>query len=70
MLKCLMAPPSAPPVRALTKFPRIASLIELYSMSKNLNALPDPGGLFDQRNDVYEFFGIFAAAEAEYLSKR
>ena len=34
-------------------------------MVKSMGTMPDPGGLLDQRADVYAYFGIFAAAEAE-----
>lgn len=70
MMKCLMAPASAPPRRALSSHPHIAGLIELYAQCKNLGALPDAGGLLDQRNDIYVFFGVFSAAEAEYLQSK
>jgi hypothetical protein len=61
MLACLRA--SAPPTNAS---PRIARMIDLYFMSRHMSALPDPGGLLDQRADVYAYFSIFAAAVAEH----
>ena len=66
MLQCLSAPPSAPPLNALRSNPRIASLIGLYSQAKDMGALPNPGGLLDQRADHYAFFAVFSAAIAEH----
>jgi hypothetical protein len=67
MLSCLSSPPTAPPSNALAAAPEIARLIGLYFMAKNLGALPDPGGLLDQRADVYAYFVIFGGAEAEHI---
>ena len=66
MLQCLSALPSAPPRNALSKSPRLAQMISLYSMAKSFGALPDEGGLLDQRADVYAFFAVLANAEAEH----
>lgn len=65
MLACLQS--SAPPLNALSKEPRIARMIGLYSQVKNLGMLPDPGGVLDMRSDHYAFFAVFASAESEYL---
>ena len=67
MWLCLKTPPSAPPTNALAASPRIAALISLYFMSKSMGALPDAGGLLDQRGDVYAYFTIFSAVEAEHV---
>lgn len=66
MLMCLQSPASSPPHNALAKSPLIARYISLYSMAKSLSALPDAGGLLDQRADIYAYFSVFNAAEAEY----
>lgn len=47
--------------------PRVAAMLSLYWMCKNLRALPDPGAVLDMRADHYTFFTIFSSAEAEYL---
>lgn len=67
MWLCIKTPPTAPPINALAASPRIAALISLYFMCKNMGALPDEGGLLDQRGDVYAYFNIFTAVEAEHV---
>jgi len=66
LLLCLKNP-SSPPNNRIAKSPQIARMLGLYSMTKNLGALPDAGGLLDQRSDVYAYFGIFSSAEAEHM---
>jgi hypothetical protein len=66
MLECLRAPASSPPRNALSRSPRIASLISLYFMCRNMGALPGAGGLLDQRADHYAYFTIFSSAESEH----
>jgi hypothetical protein len=56
--------PSAPPTKRLAKSPHIAEMISLYSQVRALGALPDAGGLLDQRADYYAYFAVFAAVEA------
>ena len=66
MLSVLASAPTAPPRNALKKEPKIARMMELYFQTKNLGALPDPGGVLDQRADVYAYFAVFGAAESEH----
>jgi hypothetical protein len=67
MLLLLKLPPSSPPSNALAARPDIARMIGLYAQVKNLGALPDEGGLLDQRADYYAYFAIFSAAESEHI---
>ena len=51
---------TSPPTRASPQ------LMGLYAQVRNLGALPNPGGLLDQRPDHYAAFAVFASAEAEH----
>lgn len=66
MLKVLASPASAPPSNALMLEPRIAGLMRLYFQVSSLGALPEAGGLLDQRGDHVAYFAIFADAAAEH----
>lgn len=39
-------------------------MLSLYWQCKNLNALPESGGVLDMRADHFAYFGIFAEAES------
>jgi len=44
-------------------------MMSLYSQCRNLDALPDEGGVLDMRVDHYAYFAIFASAEVLYRSQ-
>lgn len=64
MLTVLSSKPSNPPRNALAANPYVARLIGLYFQCENRGALPDEGGILDQRGDVMVYFEIFDNARA------
>lgn len=44
-------------------------MISLYNMCQSMGALPEAGGLLDQRADIYAYFAIFVEADASLIPK-
>jgi hypothetical protein len=48
----------------------VSPLLNLYLTCKDLGCLPDPGGLYQQQNKIYEVFQIARQSIAESQSEK
>lgn len=49
-----------------SRHPKATQMLGLYNQCRNLQTLPEAGGLLDQSAEHIAYFDIFASAEADF----